>query len=263
MRLKQIATACRVWREKGIGGVARVVLAKLAAGNSGQGNGPVPEVWTEYMNWLTFANAGMLGKDNFCCFDYAVRNLPSGAPMIEVGSFCGLSTNTLGYLKEKHGRRNALVTCDRWMCEGAEDPDGMVGDSRFITNAEYQAFIKETFIRNVRFFSRKDLPFTIELFSDEFFAAWDRGETVCDVFGREFKLGGPISFAYIDGNHSYEFARRDFQNCDKYLEPGGFVLLDDSADHSEFQVYRVAHEIRRSGRYELLDRNPNYFFRKK
>ena len=49
-----------------------------------------------------------------------------------------------------------------------------------------------------------------------------------DVFGRSFQLGGPISFCYIDGNHTDDLAKRDFENCDRYLEKGGFVLFDDS-----------------------------------
>ena len=261
MRLKQIRTGLGVYKEQGLAGVARVILQKL--GKPSYAQGPVTEVWTEYMNWLTFANAGMLSRGNVHCFDYAIRNLPSSAPMIEIGSFCGLSTNMLSYLKGKHGRSNPLFTCDRWVSEGAEDQGTMVGDSRSITHAEYGAFVKETFIRNVKFFSRSDLPFTIELFSDEFFEAWTRGEVRHDVFGREVRLGGPISFAYIDGNHSYEFARRDFQNCDKHLEAGGFLMLDDTADNEGFESRMVAREICNCDRYEFLTKNPNYFFRKK
>ena len=138
----------------------------------------------------------------------------------------------------------------------------MLGDSKTISHEEYRAFIKETFIRNVKMFSRYDLPFTIEAFSDEFFRSWAMSEKRQDIFGREFQLGGPISFCYIDGNHSYDFAKRDFENVDRYLEKNGFVLFDDSSKNSRFGVNRVVQEVYRTGRYELVAKNPNYFFRK-
>ena len=222
----------------------------------------VVDVSNEYVGWLRHVNAGMLQSGNLYCFDYAIRNLPNAAPILEIGSFCGLSTNLLTYYKEKHGVRNLLFTCDRWEFPRSEGRT-MVGDSS-ITHAEYRAYARETFIRNVHMFSRYDLPHTIEMLSDEFFAAWRNGQEVADVFGGPVRLGGPLSFCYIDGNHSYEYARRDFINCDELLVPGGFILFDDSMDFTGYEgVRRVVAEVRRSGRYELVIKNPNYFFRKK
>ncbi len=223
--------------------------------------GPVTPLSSEYINWLTFANPGMLDRGNIDCMDYAIRHLPGGAPIVEIGSFCGLSTNVLAYLKEKHNVRNALITCDRWIFEGAEN-GGPLGDSSTVTHDDYRSFVRESFLRNVRMFSRADLPFTIELFSDEFFDAWAGNSRRRDVFGREVTLGGPMGFCYIDGNHTYDFARRDFENCDRYLEPGGFLLFDDSADDSEWGVRRVVREVAGSGRYRLVAKKPNYFFQK-
>jgi hypothetical protein len=82
------------------------------------------------------------------------------------------------------------------------------------------------------------------------------------VFGREVQLGGPLSFCYIDGNHTYDFARRDFENCAEHLETGGFVLFDDSSDQSEFGVGRLMHEIKKMAGFELVIKNPNYLFKK-
>ncbi|MGD0769073.1 MAG: class I SAM-dependent methyltransferase [Tepidisphaeraceae bacterium] len=211
-----------------------------------------------YLAFLSFANAGMLNKGNLVCFDYAIRNLPSKNPMVEIGSFSGLSTNIITYFKRKHGARNELFTCDKWEFEGAA---GTVGDSD-ISHAQYRQFVKESYIRNVKMFSRSSLPRTIETLSDDFFIAWGRRQTVTDVLGRPAKLGGPISFCYIDGNHGYDFARRDFLNTDRFLEPGGFVLFDDSADGSQWEVCRVVEEVKRLESYRLVVKNPNYLFQK-
>ncbi|HEX7175334.1 MAG TPA: class I SAM-dependent methyltransferase [Pyrinomonadaceae bacterium] len=234
------------------------LVRKLAAR---AGNSQFIDISDEYVNWVCFANAGMLHRGNLYCFDHAIRNLPSRAPIVEVGSFCGLSTNLLTYYKRKRGVSNQLITSDKWAFEGAQD-GRTLGDSP-IGHADYRAFVKETYTRNIRMFSRDDLPYTVEMLSDELFGAWRRSEEVSDILGRSVRLGGPISFCYIDGNHTYEFAKRDFENCDKFLESAGFVLFDDSADGSGWDVCKVVAEVQATGRYELVIKNPNYLFKKR
>ena len=214
----------------------------------------------EFINWLCFANAGMLNRGNLMCFDYALANLPSQAPLVEIGSFCGLSTNLLGYFKRRHNVTNQLFTSDGWQFEGA-DPGGVVGDSS-ITHADYRRFVKESFCRNVRMFSANDLPHTVEMLSDDFFCAWDSGENATDVFNRPVTLGGPIAFCYIDGDHRYAPARRDFLHADRHLQPGGFILFDDSADGSHWEVCRVIEEVKRLSNYRVVIKNPNYLVQK-
>lgn len=126
MKIRQIKRGIQIFREQGLARAVRVFLNKLAERNSPVLLGPAGEPWTEYMNWLTFANAGILSRGNLYCFDYAIRNLPSTAPIVEIGSFCGLATNMITYLKEKYDVRNPLVTCDKWIFQGAES-GGMLG----------------------------------------------------------------------------------------------------------------------------------------
>jgi hypothetical protein len=259
--VRQLRKIARVYGEGGMAGIAHAVVRKFSRSQSARPSQP-SLVWTEYMTWLGFANAGMLSPGNVESFDYAICHLPSSAPIVEIGSFCGLSTNMLTYLKQRHGATNPLITSDRWIFEGSEK-GGMLGDSPTVSHDDYRDFVKETFIRNIRMFSRHDLPYTIELWSDEFFVAWTAGERRQDVLGRQITLGGPISFCYIDGNHTYEFARRDFENTDKHLERGGFILFDDSAEDSGFEVWRVAQDAMATGRYQLVARNPNYFLQKR
>ncbi|HEX8475894.1 MAG TPA: class I SAM-dependent methyltransferase [Pyrinomonadaceae bacterium] len=212
-------------------------------------------------DWLSFANAGMLERGNHYCFDYVMRNLPSDAPMLEIGSFCGLSTNFITYYKKKHNIKNRLFNCDRWEFENTHKSSML--DDLGITHGEYRQFVKESYMRNVQMFSRVDLPYTIEMFSDEFFDAWRKAAHVSDVFDRPVTLGGALSFCYIDGNHSYEFARRDYENADEFLERGGFILFDDSADSSTWEVKRVIEEVKASGKYDVAAKNPNYLFVKR
>jgi hypothetical protein len=222
---------------------------------------PPVDISDEYVRWVSLANAGMMDTGNLYCFDHAIRNLPNNAPIVEIGSFCGLSTNLLGYYKRRAGLSNPLFSCDKWEFEGASE--SVLGENTAITHRQYRDFVKDTFLRNVKMFSGNDLPHTIESLSDEFFAAWRGARAVEDVFGRKVTLGGPIGFCYIDGNHTYEAAKRDFENCDEFLERGGFVLFDDSADGSDWEVCRVVAEVKQRDDYELIVKNPNYLFRKK
>ena len=141
----------------------------------------------EYLGWLQFAVPGMLERGNVDCFDWAIRHLPSDAPIVEIGSFCGLSTNVMTYLKRHHGKTNRLITCDRWIFE-RRDKTAELDDSG-VSFDDYREFVRETFLRNAHMFSRHDLPFTVELFSDEFFEAWTARDTMNDVFGRSIALG--------------------------------------------------------------------------
>ncbi len=215
-------------------------------------------VMDDYIAYLSFVNAGMLNKGNLLCFDYAIRNLPSNNPIIEIGSFCGLSTNLLAYFKQRHGATNPIFNCDRWEFEGAA---GNVGESS-ISHDQYRTFARDSYLRNVKMFSREELPHTVEKLSEDFFAAWAAESVTTDVFGRPAHLGGPISFCYIDGNHSYDCAKSDFQNTDRFLEPGGFILFDDSADGSQWEVCRVIEEVKQLKNYRMVTKNPNYLFQK-
>ncbi len=214
----------------------------------------------EYINWLTFANAGMLSKGIIYSMRFAIENLPSESPVLEIGSFCGLSTNVISYLLSVQGKNNRIISCDKWLFEGSEN-GGSLGDSQ-IPHYSYREFVKSTFMRNIEFFSPNNKPYTIERTSDEFFALWKKGEMTCDIFGRDIRLGGKIGFCYIDGNHTYEFAKRDFENFDQYLELGGFVLFDDSSDIDPFGLTRLMKEVKHNHDYELVMRNPNYLFKK-
>lgn len=219
-----------------------------------------PDIHDEYVDWLCFANAGMLDRGNLYLMDHAISHLPSAAPLLEIGSFCGLSANVLTHFKRKHRVENKLITCDKWHFENARKDSDTVGGSPILFS-EYRTFVRDAYIRNTRMFSGDDLPFTIEMTSSEFFTAWREKRTVQDVFGRPTTLGGPISFCYVDGDHTYEGAKQDFLNCDACLEEAGLILFDDSTVE-KFGVRDLIPEVTASGRYKLVAHNPNHLFQK-
>lgn len=226
----------------------------------------VRDISDEYTLRLSQINTGMQDVGNLFCFDYAITNLPSDNPILEIGAFCGLSTNLIAYYKQRAKKKNLLITVDQWDYSSKGMTDKGIGDSN-ITGDAWGRFAKETFERNVRFFSADDLPCPIELSSDVFFERWAAGETVISLFKKRVALGGTFSFCYIDGNHSYENVARDFTNCDRFIDEGGFILFDDSATWSGSPgVIRLLREITQSKaykrRYEVVMQNPNYLLRR-
>jgi hypothetical protein len=137
----------------------------------------------------------------------------------------------------------------------------MIGDSP-VLYTEYGDFVRESFRRAALRFSGHDLPYATAVDSATFFEHWGRAEMIRDVFGRDARCGGPLSFCYIDGLHDYRNARLDFLNCDDHLVVNGLILFDDSSAVAPHDLNRLVKDILRSGRYELVDRNPNYLIRK-
>jgi hypothetical protein len=213
------------------------------------------DISDEFVNWLCSANAGWLNRGNLLGFAEGVRNMPPGTNIVEIGSYLGLSTNLISYYKRKFNRTERTVTCDCW---SPYVPNGALPIPR-----RFGPFTKQTYVRNIMMFSSENLPWTIEARSDEFFASWKAATTTKDVLGRDLTLGGPIGFCYIDALHSYEASQADFRNCDQHLVPGGYVLFDDSSDDSNWGVKKTVAEIMQMPNYELVCKNPNYFFRKK
>lgn len=213
-----------------------------------------------YIRWICYILGGFLSPGNIRAFDYAVRYMPAEGAVVEIGSLFGLSTNIISYLTIKYHRDNLFFTCDPWVFESADKPVGGYFDA---SSKAYRDYAKSIFIMNAELFSKGRKPHTIEAFSHQFFELWHSSSTAEDVFGRSVTLGGPISFAYIDGAHAYDAVKGDFLGVDQHLLPGGFILFDDSADESDFEAARAAAEVKQNPSYELVFKTPNYFFRKK
>ncbi|CAN5623784.1 hypothetical protein BH11BAC2_BH11BAC2_11080 [soil metagenome] len=209
---------------------------------------------------IKIINAGMLHEGNNFLLDHAIKNAPTTGAFLEIGSFCGQSASIICYLMRKHGKTNLFFSCDKWDFEEKEFSN--YAYLLPIPYDQYRQFVKESFIRNLNFLGGAEKPFAMEMFSDDFFEIWQSNSSKSDVFNRTCKLGGNLSFAFIDGNHTYDYVKRDFENTDKYLLKGGFILFDDSADHWDFGSSNFMDEMKKNKNYALVFKNPNYLFKK-
>ncbi len=202
----------------------------------------------------------MLHEGNNYLLDYGIKNAPNHGAILEIGSFCGQSTSIICYLIRKNKKTNTFFSCDKWDFEEKEYSNySYLLD---IPYDNYRKFVKDSFIRNLNFLGGLQQPYAIELFSDEFFELWNKQIKTTDIFSRECQLGGSISFAFIDGNHTYEFVKRDFENINRNLLQNGFILFDDSADHWNFGSSTFMKEMKNNKDYIIVFKNPNYLFKK-
>jgi hypothetical protein len=214
----------------------------------------------EFTTWMGYIVPGMLQSGNIELFSHCITHLRSNAPIIEIGSFAGRSLTYIIHLLRRTSRTNKVFSVDEWVFENAR-PGDKIGV--IVPFDAYREQVIETFRRNVMLFSGDRLPHHIELNSTAFFDAWQSKQTRVDFFGTPVQLGGPISLAYIDGEHTYSQSKKDFENVDRFLEPGGFIVFDDSADGSGWESNRTAREAADLPHYELVAKDPNYCLRKR
>ncbi|MEO6169005.1 MAG: class I SAM-dependent methyltransferase [Chitinophagales bacterium] len=210
--------------------------------------------------YVSMNGATLFVPENIYCIDYAIRHLPTADPVVEIGSFTGMSTCMLSHYLSKYKKQNVLFNADKWEFE--EKEKNYYTRVLNVSPAEMKHYIRESFLRNLQLFSRHRLPATIELFSDEFFQNWQSGKTLQNIWGHPVALGGPISFAYLDGNHQFEFVKRDFENVHRHLAKGGFVFFDDSAPGINSGMRDFIMEVKARSDYEVVLKNPNYLVRK-
>lgn len=210
---------------------------------------------------------GMLHEGNIYLMDFAIQNMPVNGAVVEIGVYGGLSTNLILHLLNKYNKQNIqMISCDAWVYEGYNDYkesiENHIDGREDIDRNDYMNHIKNSFIQSTKLLHPKNLPFTCHLDSDGFFEKWNKNEEITDVFGRSFIIKNNISFCYIDGNHSYEQTKRDFENVNSKLNINGFVLIDDSAKNLKFGSALFIKEILKNPNYKLIDYNPNYLVQK-
>ena len=208
---------------------------------------------------------GMLTDGNIFLINHAIENMPESGAVVEIGIYGGVSSNLICYLMGKHQKSNSFFNCDPWIYEGYHDAQGKITpyiDGRSdIRRDVFMDYIKSSYVKSVTLLNKKP-PHTFHLKSEDFFELWNAKTKATDIFDQKVTLGGPIAFAYIDGDHSYEMAKSDFTNVSKYLVSGGFILFDDSADGSGYGSAKLMKEVLADKKFKLVLKNPNYLFQR-
>ena len=139
--------------------------------------------------------------------------------IVEIGSYRGRSTVALA-LGSQVGHNPPVYAIDPH-----EQYVGVLGGNFGPEDrlAFYRNMLKTGCVRSVRL---------INLGSDEVALAWSR----------------PIGLLWIDGDHSYEAVKTDFENFSKHVITGGYIAFHDSLD-TDLGPARVIDEISAVGDY--------------
>lgn len=207
---------------------------------------------------------GWCPDKNIQIIDICTRVMPLEGAIIEIGSYCGLSTAIIAHCLRRYKKTNPFYSVDNWYFEGYK-PNTTVSDA--FTHDDWRYHTEGMFKLAMCLMAKNINHSHIKLQSNPFFEAWEQAQVLPDLNGKKVQLGGDIAFAYIDGDHSYHQAKQDFLNVDKFLVPGGICFFDDSADDVPFGCRQAALEVEQLPNYQLIFQDmvemPNKCFVKK
>ena len=218
----------------------------------------------EFIVRLRQVNTGLLRKGNALAFYNALKAMPEG-DVLEIGTFTGCTANLLAHFARIHGRKPRIVTCDPWNYS-FKNLTGKVIPNTTIGYDDWAQFARDTASRNINFFSQGAVH-AFQTDSLSLLKAWHNKAALTDLNGQTVALGGPIAFAFIDGNHDYGPVKADLEAVIPLLAPGGYLFLDDSAwltgSPGVGQLMSERGEWAAAAGLQLVARYPNLLFRKK
>lgn len=127
------------------------------------------------------------------------QSLGSGASILEVGSFKGLSTACLGF--GCVGSERHVWTIDTF-CGNQTD---------MVPGTDYVGNMKEEFDANIERLDLEQYVSSLVGKSCKFWHLWE----------------SPIDFLFIDGSHQYEDVLGDFVHFGSWVVPGGLIAMHD------------------------------------
>lgn len=131
-----------------------------------------------------------------------VRDLKGDVTCVEIGSYLGASAC---FICRATSKRSRVICIDTWQNDAMKyDPDDVDADARD-THAE--------FVRNTHRFREKIVQIR----------KWSH-EAVDDVSA----IGKQIDFLFIDGDHSYEGVKRDWDLYSPLLAPHALIAFHDT-----------------------------------
>ena len=169
----------------------------------------LPESFRDHRRYFSTGSRGF-GEDAFHAMWFLLFQHFRPANVLEIGVYRG-QTITLWKMLSRHFGFDCQVSCI--------SPFSPSGDSvsQYGTAVDYHADV----LQNHKNF---DLPVP----------------AICRAFSNDpaavaFIQSRLWDMVYIDGNHDYDVACGDWENCSRHLAPGGIIILDDSALETDYR----------------------------
>ena len=133
--------------------------------------------------------------------------------IIEVGTWKGLSANTMAQIVKSKEIRDVRITCiDTWL----GSPEHMEGESAShgMTRAFGVPTILDTFAKNTKYFKNHDIIYPFPMASVQAACYLDMKKYHADII-------------YVDAGHEYDAVLLDIKVYWNLLKDGGFMIMDD------------------------------------
>jgi len=166
---------------------------------------------------------GFLGESEARLLGTIAACVPRGGAIVEIGSFKGKSTVMLGKVTAHYGL-GPLVAIDPHNFNNAEL-------EAHRTSPEASSF--NEFLENLGAAGVRDRVEVHRAYSTAIAPAWNR----------------PISFLWIDGDHSYPGAKADFDGFARHLVPDGVVAFHDALHEFAGPIRVFVEDVLRSDRF--------------
>lgn len=207
----------------------------------------LPSELREHREYFTREGRGF-GEDAFHVMWFLLFREFQPKNFLEIGIFRGQTLSLAALLSRRNG--SACEVC-------GISPFSSAGDSvsRYTQSVDYY----EDTLKNFRHF-KLEAPQLVREFST-------------NPEAERFVASKNWDMIYIDGNHDYEVARKDWELCSRHARAGGVIVLDDSGLSTSFRPpafataghpgpSRLAQEIDRTRFRELLQVGHNRAFQK-
>ena len=158
-------------------------------------------------------------------------------PCLEIGSYCGKSTVYLGSGCRQTG--STLFSIDHHQGSEEQQPGEEYFDPALFNPRTFRMDTFPHFRETLRLADLEDTVVSLVCRSDVAARSW----------------ATPLGLVFIDGGHSYEAARTDYDVWSPHIVPGGFLLIHDIFEDPEkggqapYEVYQHAVS---SGQFDVL-----------
>ena len=166
---------------------------------------------------------GFLGENEARLLGTIAACISSGGAILEIGSFKGKSTIMLGKVAAHYGL-GPVVAIDPHNFNNAEL-------EAHRTSPDASSF--DEFLQNLTASGLTDLVEVHRAYSTDIAPHWTR----------------PVSFLWIDGNHTYRGAKADFDGFIPHLLPGGVVAFHDALHEFAGPIRVFVEDVLRSDRF--------------
>ena len=156
--------------------------------------------WQDIPGWFDFEDV----------YVDAVRAVPAGGEMVEIGCWYGRSTAFLAQEIQRSGKRIKLFAVDTWRCTPGDDPVAKEIYPKFSEECGGDMFPK--FMRNMEELGLHRIVFPLMMPS---------------VHAARLFPSNSLDFVFIDGAHDYENVRTDIAVWKRRIRQGGVIAGHD------------------------------------